>query len=123
MAVEVELDVDGIEEFQRKMDFLDSAMQRHVYSALHSIGSDIKADAQRFAPVRTHRLRLSIYSRVVDWLLEVGATAPYAWFQEFGTRFIQAKRFLWRAIQRNLPNLRRTMDYAVDHAIREAAAS
>lgn len=123
MAFEVQLDIDGIQKLRAKMETLSRAMQTQVYNQLHSIGSDIKAEAMRLAPVRTGRLRSSIFSRVTDWLLEVGATAPYARYVEFGTRFMAARRFLWRAVQQFLPALRRLLDQAVDLAIEEAAGS
>jgi HK97 gp10 family phage protein len=120
MAFEVQLDVKGVKEFQAKMRSLDSAMQKHVHRKLVSLGADVAAEARRLAPMRTGRLRSNIFSRVREWMLVVGATAPYALFVEFGTRYMQARKFLWRAIQRYLPQLGSIMGEAVRHAIGEA---
>jgi len=120
MSMEIQLDVKGIEKFQAKMRSLDSAMQKHVHRKLVSLGADIASEARRLAPMRTGRLRSSIFSRVREWMLEVGATAPYAWFVEFGTRYMQARRFLWRAIQRYVPELKGIISEAIRYAIEEA---
>jgi hypothetical protein len=63
-------------------------------------------------------------------MLVVGAIAPYAWFVEFGTRYLKARKFgtrylkarkfLWRAIQRYLPQLGSIIGEAVRQAIEEA---
>jgi HK97 gp10 family phage protein len=120
MAFEVQLDVKGVKEFQAKMRSLDSAMQRHVHRKLVSLGADIATEARRLAPMRTGRLRSSIFSRVRQWMLVVGATAPYAWFVEFGTRYMEPRKFLWRAIQCYLPQLKTIIGEAVGQSIEEA---
>jgi HK97 gp10 family phage protein len=120
MSIEIDLDVEGIEQFQAKLRSLDSAVQKHVHRKLVSLGADIAAEARRLAPMRTGRLRSSIFSRVREWMLKVGATAPYTWFVEFGTRYMQARKFLWRALQRYLPLLNNIIGEAVGQAIEEA---
>jgi HK97 gp10 family phage protein len=119
-SVEIRLDVKGVEQFEAKMRSLDSAIQKHVHLKLVSLGADVAAEARRLAPMRTGRLRSSIFSRVREWMLVIGATAPYALFVEFGTRYMQARRFLWRAIQRYLPQLGSIMGEAISQAIEEA---
>jgi HK97 gp10 family phage protein len=120
MAFEVKLDIKGTEEFQAKIRSLDSAIQKHVHRKLVSLGADISAEAKRLAPMRTGRLRSSIFSRVRQWILTVGVTASYAWFVEFGTRYMAARKFLWHAIQRYLPQLNTIMGEAIGQAIEEA---
>jgi HK97 gp10 family phage protein len=118
--VEIQLDVRGVEQLQVKMRGLDFAMQRHVHNQLVKVGARIAAEARRLAPLRTGRLRGSIFSQVRQWMLVVGATAPYAWFVEFGTRYMKARRFLWRALRRHLPQLDGVIGEAVKQAIEEA---
>jgi len=62
--------------------------------------------AKQLAPVGTGRLRANIYSRLADWILTVGAKAPYAryhriWNQDGLGRGI----FLLGAIQENLAKI------------------
>lgn len=49
--------------------------------------SDLKSQAQRFAPVDTGNLRQSIITRATGPLeSEISSTADYAVYQEYGTR-------------------------------------
>jgi len=121
MSVEVELRVDGIEEFERKMNNVNVYMQRNVRRKLQDLGSDIHATARRLCPVRTGRLRDSIYSKIEDWTLKVGASAPYAYWVEFGSRYIRGYYFLTEAIQLHLPRLAEIVRQGLEWAIREAS--
>jgi HK97 gp10 family phage protein len=120
MAVEVQLDVRGVDQLQAKMTRLDLAMQSRVHNQLEKVGARMAAEARRLAPVRTGRLRSSIFSQVRQWMLVVGATAPYALFVEFGTRRMKARRFLWRAVRRHVPRLSGIIREAIEQAVEEA---
>jgi HK97 gp10 family phage protein len=120
MSVRIGLDVKGVEELRVKMRSLDFALQRHVHRRLVGFGADVAAEARRLVPVRTGRLRDSIFSQVRPWMLEVGASAPYAWFVEFGTSRMEARRFLWRAFQRRLPRLGEVIGEAISQSVEEA---
>jgi len=87
---------------------------------LQRVGEDMHMDARRMCPVRTGRLRDSIYSKVEHWILSLGARAPYAIFVELGTRYIEPRYFLTEAINLNLPKLHHTLDWAIDHALKIA---
>jgi hypothetical protein len=50
------------------------------------------------------------------------ASAPYAVYVEFGTRFIQAKRFLSRALELGMLGLVQHVNRAIEDAIREASS-
>lgn len=50
------------------------------------LGPRIAADARRYCPVDTGRLRESIYHEMRGETLIVGASAPYALYVEEGTR-------------------------------------
>jgi HK97 gp10 family phage protein len=120
MSVEVSLDVDGIEEFQRAMSKLDSGMQGHVHQYLASLAAEIKAEARRLVPVRTGYLKSTIYARIQEWVAQIGADAAYALFVELGTRHMRAQPYLWPAIQEYLPQLENTICQAIDAARAEA---
>jgi HK97 gp10 family phage protein len=123
MAVEITCDVDGIEEFQRAMRQFDSGMQRWVHRQLASWAADVKALAKQLAPVRTGHLRSSIYAKIEEWVAEIGAEATYALFVEFGTRYMQARPYLYPAIQEHLPRLEQIICEAIDQAKMEAGLS
>ena len=121
MSVEVTLDVKGVRELKNKITSLNRGMQKQIYHQLHRLGSSINNLAKQLAPVRTGRLRSSIYSKVKDWTLIVGAKVPYACYVEFGTRYIRPRRFLTRAIKTYLPQLQILVNEGIKQAIAEAS--
>jgi len=120
MAVEITCDVEGVEEFKAAMQQFDSGMQRWIHRQLASWAADVKALAKQLVPVRTGHLRSSIYAKIQEWVAEIGAEATYALFVEFGTRYMQAKPFLYPAIQEHLPRLEKIICEAIDQAKAEA---
>jgi len=122
MSVEFGMNVEGIVELQRAFEHLPELMKRPVQNALEQVGRDIHMDARRMCPVKTGRLRDSIFSRVEDWILTIGATAPYARYQEFGTTRFQGRFFLTEAFFLNSQKLRQVLDWAVDAALKAMEA-
>jgi HK97 gp10 family phage protein len=120
VAVEVNVGIDGVEEFKAAMERFDSAMRGHVHRQLVSWAEDVEALAKQLAPVRTGRLQSSIYARIHEWVAEIGAEASYALFVEFGTRYMQAHPYLFPAIQEHLPRLEMIICEAIDSAKAEA---
>lgn len=120
MSVEISCDIKGVEEFQRDMRSFDSAMQKHVHRQLASWAADVKALAKQLVPVRTGHLRSSIYAKIQEWVAEVGAEATYALFVELGTRRMQARPYLYPAIQEHLPRLEEMICEALEAAKAEA---
>ena len=102
------------------MQKLESSIQDQVYRYLASWAADVKAEAMRNAPVRTGYLRSTIYARVKDWVVELGADATYALFIELGSRYMQAHPFLYPAIQAYLPELESLIVSAIEQAKLEA---
>ena len=120
MAVEVSCTVKGIREFQAAMLSFDEAVKRHVHRQLASWVADVEAEAMRKAPVRTGHLRSSIYARVSEWVVRIGAEATYALYVELGTRYMMARPYLWPAIQQYLPRLEEMIVGAIQAAKLEA---
>ena len=120
MAVEVDVAVEGVEEFKAAMDKFDSAMQSHVQGQLASWAEAVKALAKQLVPVKTGHLRDSIYAKISEWVAEIGSEAAYALFVEFGTRRMRARPYLFPAIQEHLPRLEEIVCEAIDVAKVEA---
>jgi HK97 gp10 family phage protein len=120
MALEIKCDVKGIEEFQQAMRNFDSGIQKHVHRLLASWAADVKALTRQLVPVRTGHLRQSIYAEVREWVVQIGAEATYAMFVEFGTRYMQARPYLYPAIQTYLPQLEEIIREAIEVAKAEA---
>ena len=70
-----------------------------VINALVEIAQRMVTDAGIIVPVRTGFLRSTIFSRISGSLeVEIGASAPYAQFIEFGTFRMAAQPYLRPAI-------------------------
>jgi len=120
VSIEITCDVKGVEEFQKALRNFDSAMQRQVHRQLVSWAADVKALARELVPVRTGHLRSSIYAKINEWVAQIGAEATYALFVELGTRRMQARPYLYPAIQQHLPRLEQIILDALDAAKAEA---
>ena len=120
MIVEINLDLAGAEEFKQAIERFNIQMQRRVHGQLANWAETVKAEAQRLVPFRTGYLRSTIYARIQEWNMELGADAAYAANIEFGTRVAQAKPFLNPAVQARLPELERFLLSALDLAKTEA---
>jgi HK97 gp10 family phage protein len=122
MSVEMQVDIYGIPELQGKMEYFDETMRGFVDQALNSELIAMQDTARYLAPKRTGYLARTIFvERVREWAFKFGARAPYAAFVEFGTRFMQPRRFLSRALQTGMPELVRQVNLAIEQAIMEAS--
>ncbi len=102
------------------MQKFDSGMQREIHSFLASWAADVKAQAIKNAPMVTGYLRSTIYAKVKEWVVDVGADAAYALFVELGTKYMQAQPYLYPAIQQYLPELEAVIVSAIEQAKAEA---
>ncbi len=102
------------------MQKFDSGMQREVHSFLASWAADVKAQAVKNAPMVTGYLRSTIYAKIKEWVVDLGADAAYALFVELGTKYMQAQPYLYPAIQQYLPELETVIVSAIEQAKVEA---
>lgn len=123
MSVEMEIHIDGIPELLKKLNRLDDGIKRNVHDAMVFEADAMKNAARARCPVQTGRLRDSIYAKVQDWILKLGATAPYAIYQELGTRYIRPRAFLKNAVSLRMQSLVNRVNRAINGAIREASSS
>jgi len=123
-VAEVQVDVYGIPELQRKLDHLDQSMRNYVDDALNHEVVAMGMLAQSLAPKRTGYLASTIFAeRVGEWAFKLGARASYAAFVEFGTRFMQSRRFLSHALELSMPGLVNHVSQAVREAVAEASSA
>jgi HK97 gp10 family phage protein len=120
MAIQINIDVAGAEEFKQAMKQFDTGMQRQVHERLTNWAMEVKESAGQRVQVKTGQLRDSIYAKMEEWVAEVGAEAAYAVFVEFGTRYMRAHPFLYPAVQEALPRLEAIIGEAIEAAKREA---
>jgi len=121
MSVEMEMHIDGIPELRSRLDQLDEAMKEHVHYGLAFEGEKIANVARALCPVKTGYLRSTIFGKIEDWILKVGASAHYAGYVEFGTRYMEARRFLSRAVELRMQSLVKAVHRAISWAVREAS--
>lgn len=121
MSVKMEMDIDGLPELREKLNRLDDGMKRNVHDAIRFEAEAMKNVARARCPVRTGRLRDSIYAKVRGWILQLGATAPYAIYQELGTRYIRPRQFLKNAVALRMQILINRINRAIRQSIREAS--
>lgn len=120
MSVEIQIQHERYEELARKFEHLDSALKNQVQKSLQELGDSIKEKAQELAPSRTGYLRSTIFAETKNWTVKVGANAPYASYVEFGTRFMQPRRFLTQALELHFHQIAQVLEGAVNEAIKEA---
>jgi len=121
VSVEMEIHVANLPALREKLARLDSTLKVKVQDAMEFEAEGMKNIARARCPVRTGRLRDSIYARVQDWILQLGATAPYAVYQELGTRYIRPREFLKNAVWLRMQSLINRINRAIGEAIREAS--
>jgi HK97 gp10 family phage protein len=120
MALEINLTLEGAENLQQALESLDDTLQRNIQQWLERWAMEVREYARSLAPVRTGRLRGSIYAKTSGWEAQIGAEASYAIFVEFGTRHIQAQPFLHPAVEEYMPRLEEILLEALDQAVAEA---
>ena len=80
-------------------------LDKSIESSLSKVGDMIVNDARSMVPVKTGKLKKSIYKNVEKNKLEVGASADYAQDIELGTSGRKAKPFLKPAVNKNKSSL------------------
>ena len=68
-----------------------------------NVAQDILATANTLVPVRTGYLKSTLaVEQTSNFQLKVKATAPYAYYVEFGTRRMSARLFLTNSVSQHL---------------------
>ena len=106
MSVEVRYEPVNMEELLRLYSPEMARSLLHIYDQINiEEFQQAVVSARNRVPVRTGRLRDSI--QILGWgpgWISAGATAPYARFVEWGTRYMRARPFwtpaVWEAVKR-----------------------
>lgn len=93
------------EDITPKIRGLEARISREVAAELDVVGADIVDLAKSIVPVRTGYLRSTIYHKVEDTNLEVGASAHYAAYVELGTSKMSARPYLRPSVDANREKL------------------
>lgn len=105
----VELDISEVRALGARVAGAGVRIGARASAALRKTAYAIEADAKQLAPVDTGNLRNSISTSLVGdgrnkaMSAEVGPTAAYGIFQEYGTSVMAAQPFLGPAFDRHAP--------------------
>jgi HK97 gp10 family phage protein len=117
IKVEVLYAAELVGRFRR--DFPDASTQA-VQDAIQAVAQRIYDSAMLFVPVRTGYLRSTI---AVDsfgkWIFKLLARAPYAPYVEWGTRRIEPRLFMTRALEMHRIELVEEVENGVARAIQD----
>ena len=114
LSIRLEFDLTIVEGNDPTMNATIGEIQQEARTILEDGGAQIVEDARRLAPVRTGALMQSLYYQVDDVTgLTVGATVPYAVYQEYGTRRMAAHAFLLPSINEYQPMIQEQLDQMI----------
>lgn len=101
---------DGTEQLKKALDPLK--MINDVKKIVRLNGSELQRKAVRLAPYKTGTLKRSIQLRVKNGgtTAEVEATAEYAPYLEYGTRFMEAKPYMKPAFNEQSVKFKHDLD-------------
>ena len=119
--IEVKFKTKNFQELIEKIKTeLPNIVRQHLPDIVDESLDNLEAKAKALVPVRTGFLRSTIYgARTGELMGYVGATASYAFFVEFGTRFMNAKPYLRPALYNLIPELTTRMPYFINLILRE----
>lgn len=94
----------------KSLEGAGAASEARARLVIAKSAADIESDAKQLAPVDTGYLKNSI-SRDVDGLrAEIGPTASYGVFLEFGTSRMPPQPYMGPALDNNLPGFEAAME-------------
>ena len=81
-----------------KLAAFKGRIEHEVETELDPVGADMEDHAKSLVRVRTGILRSTIYHKATGLVLDFGATADYASYNEFGTSRMSAQPFMRPAL-------------------------
>jgi len=81
-----------------KLAAFKGRIEHEVETELDPVGADMEDHARSLVRVRTGFLRSTIYHKATGLVLDFGATADYASYNEFGTRRMSPQPFIRPAL-------------------------
>lgn len=90
----LEVTIEGADELQRAMQRMPKNVRDAAQKTVEKAGNVALNKAQSTVPVRTGNLKNSLNVKTANLKVEVTASAPYASYVEYGTRFARAQPFM-----------------------------
>lgn len=122
----VHISVEGMDDLERALKKLPESAREFVRDEMYYLACEAVEIARTLAPVRTGYLRATIRwiqesvsgGKEGYWLV---ATAPYARYQEFGTRHIKPRLFMTAAWYYVMQESRRVVREALERILAESS--
>ena len=102
--------VYGVGDVVNRLEEIKERVREFISREIQEVGDYCVKRARELAPVRTGRLRSSINMRIVAGGVVVEATAPYAGYVEYGTRFMRPRPYIRPAVREALERLMQRAD-------------
>ena len=103
MRVQISVNLKNFEALSSCFGCLCDQYPEAVRQAMMNVAQEILATANTLVPVRTGYLKSTItIEQPSNFQLKVKATAPYAYYVEFGTRRMSARLFLTNSVNQHL---------------------
>ncbi len=104
MSVQISVNLSNFELLSHCFECLCEQYPEAVKQAMMNVAQNILATANTLVPVRTGYLKSTLaIEQPSNFQLKVKATAPYAFYVEFGTRKMSARLFLTNSVNQHLP--------------------
>ena len=104
MSVSVQVNLSNFDVKSNCLRCLCEQYPEAVGAAMMDVAQNILVTANILVPVRTGFLKSTLaVEQPTNFQLKVKATAPYAYYVEFGTRKMSARLFLTNSVNQHLP--------------------
>lgn len=107
-------DVSGLNSLAFEVGTLTTRGLTLARAALAKTAADIEGDAKAFVPVDTGNLKASISRTVDGFTAEIGPTASYGAYVEFGTSRQGPAAYMGPAFDRRAPGLEQALAQIAD---------
>ncbi len=103
MSAKISVNMSNFDVLSSCFECLCEQYPEAVAKAMMNVAQDILATANTLVPVRTGYLKSTIaIEQPSKFQLKIKATAPYAYYVEFGTRKISPRLFLTNSVNQHL---------------------
>jgi HK97 gp10 family phage protein len=103
LSVKISVNLSNFDVLSSCFDCLCEQYPEAVAKAMNNVAQNILATANTLVPVRTGYLKSTLaIEQPSNFKLKVKATAPYAYYVEFGTRKMSPRLFLTNSVNQHL---------------------
>jgi HK97 gp10 family phage protein len=106
LSVQISVNLSNFDVLSSCFDCLCEQYPEAVAAGMLNVAQNILATANTLVPVRTGYLKSTLaVEQPSNFQLKIKATAPYAYYVEFGTRKMSPRLFLTNSVNQHLSEL------------------